>query len=183
MPARSAQQKNPTPSPSSPDGYLPSHPQALIAFFSGPRTSEATSRETKATRKGGEQSRVTNEYRTIPQPFPTFEDFAASLGLEWEGVVRVWAKTHPEFLKALSRAREMQRAWLIDIAARGFCPGPTFTALMRLIHEPIQPPATAEPEPSHANGGVPEKPTRFEFTLDTPGIANGRSREETADRL
>ncbi len=107
-----------------PSSYRTEYPGRLLEFFSGTRVERVVKRVRKVTSKDGAVA-TELEYEDKLTRFPLFEDFAQSVGV-CSGTLFNWRKAHPEFLEAYTRARDMQKAWLIEGGLRGVMPAAAY---------------------------------------------------------
>lgn len=105
-----------------PTKYDPKYCQEIIEFFDREYTREV---EVVHTNKKGD---TWSHFEEKPNDPPHLGQFAHKLGVNrstlWE-----WAQKHPDFSKALTRAKEMAEDMVVNNAMRGFY-NPNFTALV-----------------------------------------------------
>lgn len=89
-----------------PTKYREEYCQALIEYFQAP-TSWDIYKDAKGTAKALPVGKL-----------PTFERFAASLGVHRETMIN-WTKQHPEFAVAYDIAASLQKAFLMELSAAG----------------------------------------------------------------
>jgi hypothetical protein len=64
---------------------------------------------------------TTKNGKRIPEPLPTFEKFAANIGV-CHDTLREWVKVHPEFSESYKKAKELQFSVYITNAMLGLYP-------------------------------------------------------------
>lgn len=64
---------------------------------------------------------------------PTFEGFAVSLGVDPDTLLE-WAKRHKDFSGAYTRARALQKQWILQNATVGATPSNIAVFLLRACH-------------------------------------------------
>ena len=104
--------------------YRDEYPERLLEFFSGKRVERVVKRVRKITSKSGEVA-TELEYENQMTRFPMFEDFAADIGV-CTSTLANWRKEHPAFLESYKRARDLQKAWLVELGLRGVAPAAAF---------------------------------------------------------
>jgi hypothetical protein len=102
-----------------PTKYKKEYCQAIIDWFSGEPVREG--KKTFTTKAGT----VIEEDIILPEKLPLFENFAHSIGVDCSTIVE-WAKKFPEFSSAYIRAKELQKAFLINNGILGLY-NPQFT--------------------------------------------------------
>ena len=98
--------------------YDREYAQKILKFFSVAHTVE---KYEVTTDKNGEKVKTVEK----PNPLPTFEKFAVSIGVTVEAI-KHWEKTRPEFRTACEQCRALQKDMINDIAMRGYY-NPTYT--------------------------------------------------------
>jgi hypothetical protein len=90
-----------------PTKYNPSYCQQIIEYFSAPLTKNL--KKTYTTKAGT----VIEEDVEKGSEFPTIDEFSAKiLGVDDTTLIN-WTREHPEFLAAYTRAKQLQRDFLI----------------------------------------------------------------------
>jgi hypothetical protein len=102
-----------------PTKYRKEYCQAIIEWFSGESFEKGL--KTITTKKGT----VIEEEVILPGKLPLFERFAESIGVSCETLV-VWSNKHKEFLTAYTRAKQLQKSFLIENGVAGLY-NPQFT--------------------------------------------------------
>ena len=98
--------------------YKKEYCKQMVDFFNIPHTVE---KYEITTDKNGEKVKTVEK----PNPLPTFEKFAVSLGTCSQNF-DMWSEEHPEFKAACEQCRALQKDMLNDLAMRGFY-NPTYT--------------------------------------------------------
>lgn len=94
-----------------PTKYKPEYCEQLREFFSG-----EPCREVIETISGKNWSK--EESKLLPNRFPTFENFAASVNVHVD-TLHEWCEVYPEFSEAYTYAKNRQKAWLIENGMNG----------------------------------------------------------------
>lgn len=93
--------------------YKDEYCEKLLEFFSGPDT------EVHYKRTFDRQGKVISETPIVmPAEYPTFELFAASIGVTTQTLLE-WCQKYPRFLICYARAKELQLGKLTSNALRG----------------------------------------------------------------
>ena len=94
--------------------YKPEYADKLIEYFSQPAT------RVEYAKKFDKDGNVVGETPVVlPNDYPTFEGFAASIGVHTD-TLRNWCETSRRFRYCYVRAREMQKGKLITNTLSGF---------------------------------------------------------------
>ncbi len=94
-----------------PTKYKPEYCEAIVAFFSKDPT---TLKEvTSITKKG-----ITTHKVEVPEKLPLLSAFARSIDVD-EDTLLNWTKEHPEFFGAYTRAKALQKEFLIHNGLAG----------------------------------------------------------------
>jgi|GEM_PF-1439647 len=94
-----------------PTKYRPEYCEAIIAFFSKDPT---TLKEVSHITKTG----ITKHMVEVPEKLPLLSAFARSIGVD-ENTLLNWTKEHEEFLGAYTRAKALQKEFLIHNGLAG----------------------------------------------------------------
>ena len=94
-----------------PTKYKPEYCKAIIEFFSGDITKKE--KITSITKSG-----VVEHYVEVPEKLPLFSAFARSIGVDEDTIVN-WTKEYPEFFGAYTRAKALQKEFLIHNGIAG----------------------------------------------------------------
>jgi len=101
-----------------PSKYNKEYCNKIVSFFSIPHTKEVM--KTKVDKNGNEVT----WYENVPNALPTFEGFAASIGVHRETLLN-WSKSNEDFFDAYKKAKDLQKNMLMDLGLRGYY-NPTF---------------------------------------------------------
>jgi len=118
--------KNTQKQKSKPEGYTFGRPtlykeeytQRMIDFFSTPYFKEVT----KVIIKKGVPISIQVD---VPNDFPLFEKFSVDIGVHRD-TLNQWCKVHPSFSDSYKKAKELQKARLIQLTLSGYY-NPTFS--------------------------------------------------------
>jgi hypothetical protein len=101
-----------------PTDYKPEYCEKIIEWFEIAPNREV---EIPHYKDGG----VTwNDYKTVANKLPKFHEFAKSIGVVHQ-TLHNWCDSHVEFFEAFTRAKELQKYFLIENGLNG-CYNPTF---------------------------------------------------------
>jgi len=103
-----------------PSKYKPEYCQAIIDFFSGPKSE----RIVKSVTTGKNEYEKT-EYVTVPCELPTLAKFARKIGVNKDTVIE-WTKQHKEFSDAYNDIKDLQKEFLVDNGLAGLYPPASF---------------------------------------------------------
>jgi hypothetical protein len=96
-----------------PSKYDPKYCKELVEYFDVPHTFEREIVHTNS-KSGAEWTDV----KDVPNPIRFLADFASSIGTNRQRLYE-WAKIHPEFQDALTRAKELREQMVASLALRG----------------------------------------------------------------
>lgn len=99
-----------------PTKYKPEYAQQLIDYFNREVVKEIKTVTSGSNGKGGEWSKEEKRYEALF--FPTLELFANELNVNDETLLE-WAKVHPEFSAAYTRAKHIQKGVLLQHTMTG----------------------------------------------------------------
>jgi hypothetical protein len=95
-----------------PTKYDPKYCEEIVNYFDKPRSKII--KRTKSFKDG----RVFEEEYEVANPLPLFGMFAHKIGVNKDTIVE-WAKVHPDFSVAYTRAKDIQKAFLIENGLKG----------------------------------------------------------------
>lgn len=116
-----------------PSGYHPDLCEKLIAWFDRPRTERVIKKQRTIKQRNGDIAEEI-EWETVSTGLATFDGFAAHVD-EPLTTLKQWSQKHPDFKAAWSRARAMQRDWLVELGTRSLILPGTYTFTMANISE------------------------------------------------
>lgn len=115
-----------------PTKYKPEYAKDIVAFFTVPPYKREVIEEREEYHKDGELKSRSHKYRYAPTQMPTLFRFAEKIGVSRQ-TLHTWADEHPEFLDAFTRAKEMQKEWLIANGLGGTAPPQSFVFVAKNI--------------------------------------------------
>jgi hypothetical protein len=101
-----------------PSEYDPAFCDQLVTYFDTADYEKDRSVTTETVSGDATKSVRKTEVRSGCGTFPSFEQFAGSIGVTTQ-TLRNWARDYPDFSEAYARAKDRQKDWLMQNATSG----------------------------------------------------------------
>lgn len=108
-----------------PSAYKPQYAKDIITFFSKEPYHTVIVEKMKEYWKDGRLKKEVEKSKPMPNQMPTLFRFAEQVGVSTTTLDN-WCKAHPDFLAAFTRAKEMQKEFLITLGLAGITPPASF---------------------------------------------------------
>lgn len=108
-----------------PSKYKPQFCQEIIDFFSGEPYQLTVTEEMKEYFTNGILKKELARKKLIPEKLPTFFRFSEKIKVD-QGTLLEWAAKYPAFSRAFTRAKELQKEFLMALGLAGVTPPAAF---------------------------------------------------------
>lgn len=113
-----------------PTSYKPEYCKAIVDFFAvEPYKLVETETMTEYFEKSGDIKKKLSRGKMMPNALPTFFRFSEKIGVNQE-TLKEWTKKNKNFSVAFSRAKELQKEFLITLGLAGVAPPASFIFVM-----------------------------------------------------